>query len=260
MSVVTEAPAFFKAFFKSIHDGSRLALVADFDGTLAPFCVDRDAVIPYPGVPEALLRLIVNGAHVSIVTGRPGLEAKRKLGISSLEVWGCHGAERLLPNGERLAAELPETTNNIQMIVEALAQEQICSEVEVKPLGVAIHWRGLSLKEINELRFAACRVFRTVSLPGFDLFDFDGGMEFRSRDITKANAVRQIRQERPMCSIVYLGDDLTDEDAFRALGPTDLSVLVRPEFRPTAAQVWLRPPKQLIALLDNLTFLTGGSA
>ena len=49
--------------------------------------------------------------------------------------------------------------------------------------------------------------------------------------------------------MAYLGDDRTDEDAFRALRGRGLSVLVRAEPRETAADAWIRPPEELIEFL-----------
>jgi trehalose-6-phosphatase len=54
--------------------------------------------------------------------------------------------------------------------------------------------------------------------------------------------------------VAYLGDDLGDEAAFRAVkrvGPRGLSVLVRREWRETAAEVWLRPPGELKGFLER---------
>jgi trehalose-6-phosphatase len=50
-------------------------------------------------------------------------------------------------------------------------------------------------------------------------------------------------------SIAYLGDDQADEEAFRALQNRGLRILVRPEWRETAADVWLRPPEELVDFL-----------
>jgi len=55
----------------------------------------------------------------------------------------------------------------------------------------------------------------------------------------------------PEVPVAYLGDDLTDERAFRALGRAGLSVLVRPEWHTTAAALWIRPPEDLREFLTR---------
>ena len=49
----------------------------------------------------------------------------------------------------------------------------------------------------------------------------------------------------------FLGDDLADEAAFRAIAGLGLGALVRPDFRPTAADAWLRPPREVLAFLER---------
>ncbi len=48
----------------------------------------------------------------------------------------------------------------------------------------------------------------------------------------------------------YLGDDTTDEDAFKAIHGRGIGVLVRPQFRATAADFWLQPPEELLDFLQ----------
>ncbi|MBU1936081.1 trehalose-phosphatase, partial [bacterium] len=60
-------------------------------------------------------------------------------------------------------------------------------------------------------------------------------------------------------TVAYLGDDLTDEDAFRVLKGKGLGVLVRPEFRPTTADLWLQPPDDLIEFLKNWITICRGN-
>jgi trehalose 6-phosphate phosphatase len=84
------------------------------------------------------------------------------------------------------------------------------------------------------------------------LLPFDGGVELRPTDRTKGTVVRQILSQEPAAiPAAYLGDDLTDEDAFTALGNRGYSVLVRSEIRASAAEFWLRPPAELLEFLGN---------
>jgi trehalose-phosphatase len=87
-----------------------------------------------------------------------------------------------------------------------------------------------------------------------ELLEFEAGIELRvGRD--KGGAVEAILTEeghgRP---VSYLGDDLTDESAFRAVNNAEgphLSVLMRRERRPSSAEVWLRPPEELRLFLER---------
>jgi len=73
----------------------------------------------------------------------------------------------------------------------------------------------------------------------------------RMPDRDKRDAVRTILMEVGAgVPVAYLGDDATDEHAFRALGDRGLTVLVRPRQRRTAARVWLKPPEELLEFLS----------
>jgi len=89
------------------------------------------------------------------------------------------------------------------------------------------------------------------------LHEFDGGLELRPSGITKAQAVDRILCEMPSgTAAAYLGDDLTDEDAFVAIKGRGLAVLVRETFRDTCADIWLRPPDELLAFLRRWLAIT----
>ena len=92
---------------------------------------------------------------------------------------------------------------------------------------------------------------------GLEIFPFDGGLELRAPGRSKGDAVSELiggAPGAPGTPVAYLGDDGTDEDAFRVLGELDeggLSVLVRSAWRPTLARVWLRPPGELMEFLSR---------
>ena len=66
----------------------------------------------------------------------------------------------------------------------------------------------------------------------------------------KGQVVETVLAESPTdAAVAYLGDDTTDEDAFRVLRGHGLRVLVRDRYRPTEADVWLRPPDELVDFL-----------
>jgi trehalose-phosphatase len=81
---------------------------------------------------------------------------------------------------------------------------------------------------------------------------FDGGVELRVPGRDKGTVVNAVLDEiAGTVAAAYLGDDQTDEDAFRALGDRGLKVLVRPEMRASEADLWLEPPDELLNFLDQ---------
>ena len=83
-----------------------------------------------------------------------------------------------------------------------------------------------------------------------ELHEFNGGIEMRPGGMDKGMVVDRLLSESGGPA-AYLGDDLTDEDAFRAISGRGIGVLVSPELRETAADVWLAPPEELIWFLER---------
>jgi trehalose-phosphatase len=247
---------------QSVQSGGRSVLMLDYDGTLAPFRIDRFQAVPYPGVEDRLEVLSrLSNVRLVLVSGRSARELAKLLrpGIK-VEIWGSHGQEQLRSDGSyqlfTLAAARRTALDEARMKLSDLG---LAETLEVKPSSVAVHWRGVDAATEGRIRLAAESVFAQIAEPAsLQLLPFDGGMELRSTDRTKGTAVRQILSQEPAARpVAYLGDDLTDEDAFVALGSRGYSVLVRTEVRESAARFWLRPPEELQEFLDN--WIAGGS-
>ena len=102
--------------------------------------------------------------------------------------------------------------------------------IELKPGALAVHWRGLNPTQVEEVKAAAYRAMSPFASADLLLSEFDGGLELRPRARSKADVVRALLSEHdPEAAVAYLGDDTTDEDAFRALNGRGLTVLVRPQ-------------------------------
>lgn len=250
-------------FFVCLSQSKRSTLLLDYDGTLAPFRAERALAEPYLWVPELLENIAGNGrSRVVIISGRSAREIPPLLGMRTPpEIWGSHGMERLLPDGDyRVAKPDARITAAFAEAMASLDREGLSRHTEWKPGSLAVHWRGLPSEEVAELWTAALRLLQPIAFSaGLDLSNFDGGVEMRVRTPNKGDAVRAILKEcRAACPTAYLGDDLTDEDAFVALNPHGLSVLVRKEHRPTAAQLWLRPPSELLDFLEQWRHAIGG--
>lgn len=243
-------------FFHLLSQARNRILFLDYDGTLAPFTPRRDEALPYPGVKNILQELVeAEHTRLILISGRWSKDLVQLLGLERLpEIWGSHGWERLLPDGKYEIGEFDETA--LQGLAEADAWVEhagLTERAEHKPASLAIHWRGSPAQDAELIRKRIQEdLFPLVEKKGLELYEFDGGLEFRIPGRNKGIAVSTILDEAgENAAAAYLGDDFTDEDAFSAIEGRGLSALVRKEFRPTAADIWLEPPEELLDFLTR---------
>jgi trehalose 6-phosphate phosphatase len=250
-------------FFSALSAAPSRVLLLDYDGTVAPFCVDRNRAFPYATVPDLLDSIMSTcTTRVVLVSGRTAEEIPPLLGLNPApEIWGVHGLERRCRDGHYDRAYLREEA--LQALTQAQCELEVAGLaglVETKLGSVALHWRTLNQQETAEARTTAyCILAPLACRANLLLQEFEGGLELRVRGASKGHVVRTILSETDdEAPIAYLGDDVTDEDAFRSLGDRGLTVLVRPQYRPTAAQVWLRPPEELVQFFTDWIRACGG--
>lgn len=241
-------------FLQGVARASQGVLLLDYDGTLAPFDANRDQAYPYPGVALLLQEIVRNGrTRVVVISGRDATDILPLLNIHPWpEVWGIHGLQRLRADGSTEMPRLDQRTlTGLSDAERWLDYQQLRHTAEFKAGGIAVHWRGLSESAAQDLRARVLLGWRPMAeCNGLDLLEFDGGVEIRAPEADKGDAVRaflrEIGRDTPAA---YLGDDSSDESAFRAMKGRGISVLVRPTRRPTAAQMWLQPPDELLDFL-----------
>jgi trehalose 6-phosphate phosphatase len=245
------------SFFNSLRGARRRALLLDYDGTLAPFAIERNQAFPYTGVREVLDRILASGdTRLVVISGRWTRDLIPLLGLRRRsELWGSHGWERLFPDGHYESVE-PDARALAGLIQANKWRERIAilgGCTEQKAASLALHWRGLTPEAIAQIHELVNEPWtRLAQETGLEIHPFDGGIELRAPGRNKGHAVETVCAEIGNgAMIAYLGDDLTDEDAFRAIKGRGLGVLVRPELRPTLADLWLRPPEELLAFLTR---------
>ncbi|GAB4326601.1 MAG: trehalose-phosphatase [Candidatus Zixiibacteriota bacterium] len=249
-------PFDFRLFAEWPRRGRRL-LMLDYDGTLAPFHSLRAEALPYPGVTGALSRLLDAGhTRVVIVSGRPIHELRSLLGPDlPLELFGAHGWERRYADGRIVRWEPPQPARDVLKEAHARLAAQVPPEqLEVKRGAVMLHTRAMTSAEQKRMAALVTDEWQPLSSNAVALRTVDGGFEMRALERTKGTVVETLRREcTPPCHCAYLGDDLTDEDAFRQLSPPDWPILVRPEPRASCARYWLQPPGDLLRFLETWT-------
>ncbi len=255
MQILTEGTNL-DGFFESVAEGSERLLVLDYDGTLAPFRVERSEALPYPGVAPLVESIMeADGSRVVIVSGRAIDDLKELLPFDPMpELYGSHGWERM--NADGTSTSLPIGAATLRGMDEALGfldAEGLSSYSETKHGSIAFHWRGRAIDEIESLKDRLQKGWLGIA-EKYDLrvISFDGGIELRVPGNDKGTAIRSLLDQTPLDSAVaYLGDDTTDEDAFRELEGRGLRVLVTPSLHQTVADLWIIPPDELLGFLQR---------
>ncbi|MGY1811316.1 trehalose-phosphatase [Blastococcus sp. SYSU D00820] len=225
-----------------------LLVASDYDGVLAPLVGDPSAAVPQPGVAEALGRLAaVEGVTVALVSGRGVADLQRTSGLSGAFRWvGSHGAEYDGPLTGELAGRRDAVAAQLAPVVAAVPGARF----EVKPASVAVHVRQVADPAMAAQLLAQADALADPSLtrkPGKAV------LELAVTDADKGSALRRLRAELGVSAAMYLGDDVTDEDGFRALEPGDLTVKVGDG--ETAARARVAGPSEVVVLLDRLADL-----
>ncbi len=242
-------------------EGRRPAVFLDYDGTLTPI-VDRpeDALLP-AGTRRALERL-AGHCPVAVVSGRDLADVRALVGVDGIWYAGSHGFDLLGPDGSRhqRGREFLSDLEAAGTELGARLGQVPGVQVERKAFAVAVHVRRAEPARVPEVEAVVEEVARRH--PRLRRTGGKGVLELRpGLPWDKGRALRfllgVLGPSRPGVLPVYVGDDETDEDAFRAVAGEGLAVVVRGEGddRPTAARYALRGPEEVPSFLELLADL-----
>lgn len=232
----------------------RPALFLDLDGVLAPLAATPEAVGPDPRR-TAVLKAVAErlGGRVAIVSGRTLAEIDRIAEESMASVSGVHGLERRRADGAVVRAEAAEAVRDAVAAFETFARTRPGILVEDKAVAAGLHYRGAP----DEAAAAEALSRRLARETGLSIQPGNMVFELKTPGASKGTAVTAFMAEPPFAggTPVMLGDDLTDEDGFRAAQALGgFGVLVGPP-RDTAARFSL---PDVAAVLDWLEQLEAG--
>ena len=212
-------------FWDEVAAATHRCLVLDYDGTIAEFRVDRMGASPLPGVVDLLIQIRDRtDTYLAMMTGRPISELLSLLGDLLLPISGSQGTEFRMPDGTHQTHMPSDRQEERLRRAEAEARELVREgRLERKISSIGLHTRGVDPAVARLEEEAVCRAW-SADAADYDLEcrAFKGGVELRLLDIDKGTALATLLRDRPDESLcVYVGDDLTDEDAFRTLSHCD---------------------------------------
>ncbi|ORA33262.1 trehalose-phosphatase [Mycobacterium aquaticum] len=224
----------------------RLLVTSDFDGTLSPIVNNPADARPLPDAAGTLVALAeLPGTAAALISGR-ALSVLRELsGLpATVHMIGSHGAEFDTGFAHRIDTALLAT---ITAELEAIAADRPGVAVETKPASVALHVRNAGPADAE----AALAQARTAAKAwAAELTEGKAVLEFAVISTDKGEAIDILRKEFDASAVVYFGDDVTDEKAFRRLGTGDIGVKVGPG--DTLAGYRVQKPEDVAAALKYL--------
>ena len=230
-------------------DPEQAAVLLDVDGTLAPI-VERpeDAAVPDETRAE-VDRLAGKYGLVACISGREAADARRLVGLDSIDYIGVHGLEAD-PGARRFAPQL-----------EAFAERIPWPWTVENKGGVTLSFHYREADDEQEARRLAAGVAEAAEAAGLTTHHGRRVLEVRPPvTADKGTAVRRLLDGRPVTRALYAGDDTTDLDAFRGLEEAGLDVALKitvgsPEINPallTRADIVVDGPGELLSLLRTL--------
>jgi len=237
-----------------------LAIFLDYDGTLTPIVSHPEKAFLTDSTRQTL-RTLATRAPVAILSGRELEDVRKRVAIDAIVYAGSHGfdiagsrglrrqeATKFLPALDAAEKELRE---KLAGIAGAL--------IERKRFSIAAHYRNVNETDLPELE----RAVSEVGAQHRELRTMEGKKVYEllpDIDWDKGKAVLWLLEdldlERDKVRPIYIGDDRTDEDAFRVLGQRGAGILVSEQPRSTAARYALKNPAEVERFLQELIKMT----
>lgn len=241
--------------------GGRIAVFLDYDGTLTPIVESPEKAVLSNHM-RNVVRNLADRCTVGIISGRDLPDVQKMVNIGNIFYAGSHGFDvsgpkdfhikfqkgvDFLPLLDKIGDKLRGKLNQIPGVL-----------VERKKFSIAVHYRKVKEEKIKQVEKIVDRVLAENSglqkSYGKKIFELQPKVDWN-----KGKALlwlfESLKLDKAKVVPVYIGDDTTDEDAFKALQGWGIGILVADELRSTEAQYRLRSPDEVENFLKQLIFL-----
>lgn len=246
---------------------SNIALFLDYDGTLTRIVKEPSKALLSKET-RKVLGILSKLCPVSILSGRDVLDVRKLVGVKGMIYAGSHGFEIIEQSGSRMKkggfakkewlSYIP-TINRAENDLRNALKLIYGVRIERKRFAIAVHYRQVKDSDVN----LVARIFSKVASSYPELRKTKGKKVFEVLPRVKWNKgtalrfmLRNARTEREQQTLpIFIGDDLTDEDAFKAIRKKGVGILVidkEEASRETLARYKLRGPKEVRLFLSSL--------
>lgn len=244
--------------------GRRIALFLDYDGTLTPI-VQRPEQAVLSDSMRQTVRKLADLSLVAVISGRDLIDVKKMVGIDSLFYAGSHGFDISGPGGKHVeyqkGSEFIPLLDRAEREIGGKVKNIPGARLERKKFSIAVHYREVEENNVGKVK----SVVEETAKKFPDLRKSSGKKVFEIQPMTdwdKGKALFWILQalnlDKPHVLPFYLGDDLTDEDAFRVIQRSGIGIVVGENSRPTFAMYKLKDPDEVKQFLQKLLSLLRG--
>ncbi len=237
-----------------LHNSKRRLMLIDYDGTLAPFARRPELAAPSHEVLRTLLRLASQGANtLVIISGRDRSTLEQWFGDRPITLVAEHGGFIYRPQ-EGWTQPIVRSTDwkkSVKSALRKLIGKYPATYIEEKEFSLVWHYRTSDKRLTTADKRSAIELLEGVLTGECFVMDGEEAIEVRTHGIDKGNTARHFMAQGNYDVVLALGDGHTDEDLFRAVGPSALSIKVGEG--PSAARYFLSDQEEVLPLLERVS-------
>jgi trehalose-phosphatase len=247
---IRELPSALKDFGRIARrmKGRRPVFYLDYDGTLTPIVRRPELAVLAPDM-EALLRKLGDLTPTAVVSGRDLQDVKKLVGLKEITYAGSHGFDISGPDisyqhGKEFKPDLDRAEEKLKSPIDAVPG----AFIERKGFSIAVHYRESDEADIPKVKQAveniASRHNRLRMSSGKKIFELHPDIDW-NKGKALLWLLKKMDLDKPDTLVFYIGDDTTDEDAFRVLQEEGIPVAVGENSRPSLAHYRLDNTEQV---------------